>query len=103
MLRKNRAVIKPIRIELNDDHKKVSSLVVLLIAIDKRMAVNADADTKRSRSKKTKKIDVGKLYKEGSQSRGSFLFIKQLKPSLRDSLFYFNQFFFDHLIYPCKS
>ncbi len=75
MLRKNRAVIKPARIELNDDHKKVSSLVVLLIAIDKRMAADAHADTKRSRSKKTKKIDVGKLYREGSQKCGPLLFL----------------------------
>ena len=75
MLRKNIAVIKPVRIELNDDHKKVSSLVVLLIAIDKRMAANAHADTKRTRAKKTKKIDVGKLYRDGSQNCGPLLFL----------------------------
>ncbi len=70
--KKNRAVSRlPISAILNcDDRKKFAAFVGLLVQINKRINPEEYTVTTRTRSKKTKKIDLEKTYKEGSQKCG---------------------------------
>lgn len=77
MIKKNRAVSRlPASAVLNcDDRKKFAAFVGLLVQINKRINPEEYAAPTRTRSKKTKKIDLGKSWREGSQSCGPLLFL----------------------------
>jgi len=87
IIKKNRAVSRlPASAVLNcDDRKKFAAFVGLLVQINKRINPSTQelrrtrpeeytAPT-RTRSKKTKKIDLGKPCREGSQKCGPLLFL----------------------------
>jgi|GEM_PF-4616125 hypothetical protein len=87
--KKNRAVSRlPISAVLNcDDRKKFAAFVGLLVQINKRINPEEYAVTERTRSKKTKKIDLERTYKEGSQNRGPLFFlISRLAFSIEQSI-----------------
>ncbi len=92
IIKKNRAVSRlPESAVLNcDDRKKFAAFVGLLVQINKRINPEEYAVTARTRSKKTKKIDLGKLYNEGSQNCGPLLFLITHALSLLLHLKYLN-------------
>ena len=77
MIKKNRAAIRiPPSAVLNcDDRKKFSAFVALLVQINKRINPDDYSVPTRTRSKKTKKIDLGKPCREGSQNSGPCLLL----------------------------
>lgn len=77
IIKKNRAVSRlPASAVLNcDDRKKFSAFVALLVQVNKRINPEEYTVAKNTRSKKTKKSDLSKSYKEGSQYRGPLLFL----------------------------
>lgn len=90
LLRNRRAAIRPPANPVlnNNDRKKFSAFVALLVQIDRRISATGK-ETNKAKLRKAKDALIGQ-YKKGSQPRGP-VFLKQILYSYINSLISFIQ------------